>query len=137
MLRLQTPSIFGDEIVLRSIDWLENFPWKQENSVRTENDKYVICLQVKDFSPEEIKVKTADGFIVVEAKHEEKRDEHGFISRELKRRYQLPKGCRLENVTSKLSPDGFLTIVIPRPALLNQDTLIPVSHEASKPKSKL
>nr|APX61063.1 heat shock protein 18.6 [Antheraea pernyi] len=135
MLQLIKPLNFGDEITLRSIDWLENYPWREENTVKTEYDKYVINLAVKDFAPDEIKVKTADGTIIVEGKHEERQDEHGFVSRQFKRKYKLPVGCQLENAISKLSHDGILMITVPRS--LEQDTIIPVSHEGGKVKSKL
>ncbi|KAI5645951.1 hsp20/alpha crystallin family domain-containing protein [Phthorimaea operculella] len=127
---------FGDEMLLQSIDWLENFPWRQETGIRTEKDKYEVFLQLKDFEPKDISVKIADGYIVVEAKHEEKKDEHGFISRHVQRKYMLPEECDPEKVQSKLSPDGVLTIVAPRQQVVKKDTVIPVTQE-NKPKSKL
>lgn len=132
-----TKPLFGDEIVLRSIDWLENFPWRNEVSIKKEKDKYRICLQAKDFAPDELSVKTVDGFIVVEGKHEEKKDADGYISRHFVRRYALPEGCRPESVESRLSPDGVLIITAPRKTGSRRDTVIPVSHEASNTKSKL
>lgn len=137
MFQFIKPLYLGDEMTLRSIDWLKNYPWREENTVTTENDKCIINLVVKDFAPEEIKVKTADGIIIVEAKHEERQDVQGFISRQFKRKYKLPIGCRLEKVTSKLSHDGVLIITVPRQLPLEQDTVIPVSHEGGKVKSKL
>ncbi|XP_050357205.1 protein lethal(2)essential for life-like [Nymphalis io] len=131
-----TKPLFGDEMVLRSIDWLENFPWRNETTIKKDKDKYRICLHAKDFSPDEITVKTVDGFIVVEGKHEEKKDEDGYISRHFVRRYTLPEGCRPESVESRLSSDGILTIIAPRKPVVRRDTVIPVSHEASV-KSKL
>ncbi|XP_046974205.1 protein lethal(2)essential for life-like [Vanessa cardui] len=128
--------LFGDEMVLRSIDWLENFPWRNEATIKKEKDKYSICLHAKDFSPDDITVKTADGFIVVEGKHEEKKDEDGYISRHFVRRYALPEGCKPESVESRLSSDGILTITAPRKPVVRRDTVIPVSHEGSV-KSKL
>ncbi|GBP28662.1 Protein lethal(2)essential for life [Eumeta japonica] len=56
---------------------------------------------------------TVEGFVVVEGKHEDKEDEHGFISRQFLRRYALPEGCEAETVQSKLSSDGVLTIMAP------------------------
>lgn len=51
--------------------------------------------------------------IVVHAKHEEKRDDHGYIAREFTRRYDLPDGFKVEDVTSSLSSDGILSIKAP------------------------
>ncbi|KAM3958820.1 protein lethal(2)essential for life [Aphomia sociella] len=126
---------FGEEMVLK--DWLENFPWRQENAVRTEKDKYEIILNVKDFGPADISVKTTSEFVVVDAKHEEKKDEYGYISRRFTRKYALPSDCRPEDVISTLSSDGVLTITAPRQMLIKSDTVIPVTHENSNVKSKL
>lgn len=49
-----------------------------------------VILDVQQFTPNEISVKTTEKFIIVEGKHEEKADEHGFVSRHFVRRYQLP-----------------------------------------------
>lgn len=50
-----------------------------------------VILDVQQFTPNEITVKTTEKHIIVEGKHEEKADEHGFISRHFVRRYQLPR----------------------------------------------
>lgn len=131
------PTVFGDEVVLRSIDWLENFPWLQDNTTKTCKDKYEIFLCVKDFTPEEISVKTSDGLVIVEGTHDERKDEHGFISRHFVRKYRMPEGCNLDRVQSRLTPDGVLVVSAPREIVLKQDTVIPVSRLDSKNKSKL
>lgn len=51
------------------------------STVNVEKDKFQIILDVQQFTPDEIAVKTNDKFIIVEGKHEEKQDEHGFVSR--------------------------------------------------------
>ncbi|XP_063835140.1 protein lethal(2)essential for life-like [Ostrinia nubilalis] len=84
------------------------------SSIKVEKDKFQINLDVQHFLPEEISVKTADGYIVVEGKHEEKKDDHGFVSRSFTRRYALPEGTHPETVESKLSSDGVLTITAPK-----------------------
>lgn len=81
-------------------------------------DGFQICLDVQHFQPNEISVKTENNSIVVHGKHEEKQDDHGYISREFTRRYELPKGFKVEEVTSSLSSDGILTLKCPHaPAL--------------------
>ena len=44
-----------------------------------------VNLDVQQFKPEELTVKVADKFLVVEGKHEERSDEHGFVSRQFTR----------------------------------------------------
>ncbi|RLU15937.1 hypothetical protein DMN91_011695 [Ooceraea biroi] len=73
-----------------------------------------VILDVQQFSPDEITVKTVDNHVIVEAKHEERQDEHGYISRHFVRRYLLPPSHDLANVNSTLSSDGILTITAPK-----------------------
>ncbi|XP_054290684.1 protein lethal(2)essential for life-like [Macrosteles quadrilineatus] len=87
------------------------------SSLVAEADKVQVILDVQQFSPNEITVKTADNYVIVEGKHEEKQDEHGFISRHFVRRYLLPKDVEVNNITSSLSSDGVLTISAPKKML--------------------
>ncbi|XP_047540703.1 protein lethal(2)essential for life-like [Vanessa atalanta] len=112
-------------------------PWRQlanaardvGSSIKADKDKFQVNLDVQHFEPDEITVKTADGFIVVEGKHEEKKDEHGFISRQFVRKYALPKGCNPDTVESRLSSDGVLTVVAPRqPSALKNEKTVPIQQ---------
>jgi len=76
-------------------------------------DGFQVCLDVQQFAPNEISVKTVDNSIVVEAKHEERQDEHGYVSRQFARRYTLPQGFNIKDVVTQLSSDGILTIKAP------------------------
>lgn len=100
------------------------------SSIKADADKLQINLDVQHFAPEEISVKTADGFIVVEGKHEEKKDQHGYVSRQFVRRYALPEGTLPETVESKLSSDGVLTITAPRkvPEAIKGERKVPIAQ---------
>lgn len=100
------------------------------SSIKADADKYQINLDVQQFAPEDISVKTVDGYIVVEGKHEEKKDEHGYISRQFTRRYALPEGATPESVESKLSSDGVLTISAPRkvPETVKGERNVPIAQ---------
>ncbi|XP_055390314.1 heat shock protein 27-like [Condylostylus longicornis] len=78
-------------------------------------DGFKVLMDVKQFKPEEITVKTVDNQVIVEGKHEEREDEHGHIYRHFTRKYILPKGYDSKEVTSTLSSDGVLTIKAPPP----------------------
>lgn len=82
--------------------------------VQADKDKFQVFLDVQQFNPKEINVKVVDSYVVVEAKHEEKEDEHGWISREFIRKYMIPEQCDIDQVTSTLSSDGILSISAPR-----------------------
>ncbi|KAJ6640737.1 Heat shock protein 26 [Pseudolycoriella hygida] len=89
-------------------------------------DGFQVCLDVQLFAPNEISVKAVDNDIVVEAKHEERQDEHGYISRQFKRRYTLPKEFDIKDVTTQLSSDGVLTIQAPPKAKAVDDDRVRV-----------
>lgn len=72
---------------------------------------FQLCLDVQNFAPNEISVRAVDGFIEVNAKHNEHEDEH---------RYRLPKEFNMEDVVSNISSDGILTIQAPRASTANK-----------------
>lgn len=84
-----------------------------EKQAHIGKDGFQACLDVQHFQPNEIEVKTENNSVIVHAKHEEKRDNHGYITREFTRRYDLPEGFKVEDVTSSLSSDGILSIQAP------------------------
>ncbi|XP_037324403.2 alpha-crystallin B chain-like [Pungitius pungitius] len=113
-----------------------NWPDNGHSEVRIEKDRYVILLDVKHFSPEELSVNVSDEFITIHGKQEGRQDDHGFMSREFLRKYRLPAGVSCADVTSSLSLDGILTITAPRSSPGAERT-IPVSCEDGIPKQKM
>lgn len=105
-------------------------PWnellhKGEGGVSTvlaNRDKFRVDLDVQQFAPEEINVKVVDRIVTVEASHEEREDEHGWISRQFTRKYIIPEQCDIDQVSSKLSSDGILSIIVPRKQKLTSDS---------------
>nr|XP_003701666.1 PREDICTED: protein lethal(2)essential for life-like [Megachile rotundata] len=105
-------------------------PWggemlRRENggasTVKADKDKFRVDLDVQQFSPDEINVKVVDHFVIVEGKHEEKQDAHGWISRQFTRKYMIPEQCDIDLVSSKLSSDGILSIIVPRKQQLTSE----------------
>lgn len=84
------------------------------STVHNDKDKFQVQLDVQQFKPEEIDVKVVDKYVIVNAKHEEKKDEHGWISRQFTRKYLVPEQCNIDHVKSSLSSDGVLSIEVPR-----------------------
>ncbi|XP_067645450.1 heat shock protein 23-like [Eurosta solidaginis] len=80
-------------------------------------DGFQASMDVQQFKPSELTVKVVDDHVVVEGKHEEREDDHGYISRHFVRRYALPKGFEADKVVSTLSSDGVLTVRVPKPAI--------------------
>ncbi|XP_043279354.1 protein lethal(2)essential for life-like [Venturia canescens] len=96
----------------------------------TDRDKFVINLDVKQFGLDEIVVKLIEkSVVVVDAKHEEKEDEHGWISRQFTRKYNVPPYYDTEQIESFLSSDGILTITAPkRKSLADTEKFIKIQY---------
>nr|XP_029716682.1 protein lethal(2)essential for life-like [Aedes albopictus] len=99
-------------------------PWRTVQSqqdmgsfVDVNSERFQINLDIQQFTPDEITVRTVDDMVVVEGKHEEKQDEHGYVSRQFCRKYKLPNGYEPEDITSSISTDGVLTVTAPKKAL--------------------
>ncbi len=93
-------------------------------------------------------------FLLITGKHEEKADEHGFVSRQFTRRYALPKDVDIKELQCNLSNQGLsarvffvpptpiplagiLTLQAPRKQLTvtaNNTRAIPITHVATAPK---
>nr|ABF01017.1 small heat shock protein [Belgica antarctica] len=79
------------------------------------SDDYEVSFDVKSSKPEEIEVKVKDRTIHVEAKHEEREDELGFVSRQFARRFVLPQEFDPETISTFLNAEGKMTIKAAKP----------------------
>lgn len=86
--------------------------------VVNDDEEFRITLDISNFSPDEITLKTKNSRVVVHARHAERADVHGLIEREFKRQYILPKDVDPNEVTSSLSTSGILTLKAPK---INKD----------------
>lgn len=117
---------------LQSVDdWRLSDNFRMENPIRTFGDgtrKFHLEFDLRQFTPEEIQVRTSGNSLTVSAKHDEK-DPNKSVFREYNRSYVLPKGVNPERLTSKLSTGGILAIEAPLPALEGpREKLIPIKH---------
>ncbi|XP_049878855.1 protein lethal(2)essential for life-like [Pectinophora gossypiella] len=85
----------------------------QISNVNIDSETYRLNLDVRQFSPEEISVKTIDGFLVIEAGHVDELEENASVTRRFAARYALPAGCNTDGLTSFVNSDGMLTITAP------------------------
>lgn len=96
------------------------------------DDTYKILVNVANYKPEELVIKTIGNTVNVEAKHEEKTsDGHSFSTKSFQQSFTLPRGVNPEAVSSSLSKDGTLTIAAPLPPSLKQvsnERLVPIKH---------
>lgn len=82
--------------------------------VDTDPNRFQIELDVHQFLPHEVTVRRTDKYVTIEGKHEEKRDEQGYVARQFSRRYLVPIGYDANLIVSSLSSDGILTVTAPR-----------------------
>ncbi|XP_032898990.1 heat shock protein beta-1-like [Amblyraja radiata] len=86
-----------------------------------------ISLDVKHFTPDELQVKTQEGYLEISGSHNEREDQHGFISRCFTRKYRLPSAVAARSVTSTLTSNGILVVEAPLRSSL--EVVIPVQTE--------
>jgi len=85
--------------------------------MKVEAGRWQVMLDVQHFSPQELNVRTVEQTLEVEAKHEEKEDFHGLVSRQFCRKYKIPEEFEATSAISSLSKDGILTVTMePKPA---------------------
>ncbi|XP_028905596.1 heat shock protein beta-8 [Ornithorhynchus anatinus] len=77
-------------------------------------EPWKVCVNVHSFKPEELAVKTKDGFVEVSGKHEEKQQEGGIVSKNFTKKIQLPAEVDPVTVFASLSPEGLLIIEAPQ-----------------------
>ncbi|XP_068085182.1 alpha-crystallin B chain-like [Anabrus simplex] len=116
--------LFDEDVLFPQHSLMYSRPWRRMptrdssvSNIQYNKDGFRANIDVQQFKPEEIVVKTEGNSVIVEGKHEERPDEHGFISREFQRRYTLPEDVDPTTVTFQLASDGILTIEAPRKAL--------------------
>ncbi len=91
---------------------------RQTSQVERGDDReFKVNINVSQFAPEDLNVTVVDGHVQIVGKHEERQDDHGFITREFKRRYLLPDDVEPNTVKSSLAQNGVLTVSAPRKQL--------------------
>ncbi|XP_067861787.1 heat shock protein beta-8 [Heptranchias perlo] len=76
-------------------------------------EPWKVCVNVQSFAPEELTVKTKDGFVEISGKHEEKQEGGGIVSKNFTKKIQLPIEVDPVTVFASLSPEGVLIIEAP------------------------
>lgn len=108
--------------------------FKQQWKPTTED--FQVALNVKSFSPEEISVKVKGREVIVEGKHEEKKDDYGFVSRQFTRRYVLPEEYDPDTIATYLDAEGKMTIkaLKPKPVVEeSQERIIHIERVPTEP----
>merc|ERR1712027_249931 len=100
---------------------------KEEAKVEQDNTRMEVRIDASEYKPEELKVSVQSGRLLVEGRHEEKKEDgSGYIQRSFSRRYTLPKEAEADEMVSNLSSEGILVITTPKSA----PALTDATHEA-------
>ncbi|XP_071013234.1 heat shock protein beta-8 [Oncorhynchus clarkii lewisi] len=82
----------------------------RSSPTQTPGEPWKVCVNVHSFNPEELNVKTKDGFVEVSGKHEEKQEEGGIVTKNFTKKIQIPIDLDPLTVFASLSPEGVLII---------------------------
>ena len=96
---------------------------KEEAKVEEDNTRMEVRIDASEYKPEELKVSVQSGRLLVEGRHEEKKEDGGgYIQKSFSRSYTLPKEAQADQMVSNLSSEGVLVITTPKiaPALTNE-----------------
>ncbi|BFZ14672.1 hypothetical protein BsWGS_17711 [Bradybaena similaris] len=102
----------------------------RESEVQNADKEFRICLNLPHFKPEEVKITSDNQRVTVTAKHEEKEDKHGYVSREMTRIYTFPPDVDPKSVTSTMNSQGVLCIKASKlPLEAPKDVPIPIEFK--------
>nr|ATY47553.1 small heat shock protein Hsp20.6 [Galeruca daurica] len=121
-------AMFDPENEQESRNMSSTLQQRPASAVTIDKNKFQANFDVQHFKPEEITVRVADNYVTVEAKHEEKQDEHGHIYRHFIRKYKLPDNCDAGRLESRLSTDGVLTVTAPLVGDKTEHRTIPITQ---------
>jgi len=103
--------------------------------VNEQNGTFAITIDMQNFAPEEINVKTIGNYVEISGNHEEKKEGEGTVSRTYSRKYNIPENVDPLTITSSFSPEGILTVSAPIKQLkLAAPKQVEVKHEQAEKK---
>jgi HSP20 family molecular chaperone IbpA len=105
-----------------------------------DKDGFHLNLDLRQFKQDEVVVKTAGIYLVIEAKHEETPDENRHIRRQMTRKYELPDAVDIEKIECSMSAEGVLSVKVPRKIVQTPDEveekIIPILLNTELPAKK-
>merc|ERR1711974_346707 len=95
---------------------------EEEAKVNEDDAKMELRIDASEYKPEGLKVSVQSGGLLVEGKHEEKKEDgSAYVKKSFSRSYNLPKEAQTDQMVSHLSSEGVLVVTNPKiaPALTN------------------
>ena len=96
---------------------------EEQTKVDEDDVKMELRINASDYKPEELKVSVQSGRLLVEGKHEEKKEDgSAYVQKSFSRSFTLPKEAEADKIVSNLSSEGVLVITAPKsaPAIMNE-----------------
>merc|ERR1712198_67180 len=96
---------------------------EEETKMNEDEAKMEVRIDASEYKPEELKVSVQSGRLLVEEKHEDrKEDGSAYVKKSFSRSYTLPKEAQADQMVSNLSSQGVLVITTPKsaPAIMNE-----------------
>jgi len=109
--------------------------WPQFEVVE-EDARYVVTAEIPGMKPEEVSVKLEGNALIIEAKHEEKKEEEGKSYRKVgsfRRLFHVPTTVNAEAIAAEMA-DGLLTVFLPKTEPMAAKE-IPIEGKAPKGKA--
>jgi len=108
---------------------------RSEAEVKYDEKTFEVKLDVRQYEPEELNVKITEDRLVISGKHEQKPDEHGYISREFTRQFVVPQNIDIDTFSSTLSDEGTMVIQARvKGAEIGQERTIKIEKQAKEPE---
>merc|ERR1719278_1571362 len=80
-----------------------------------DSDTFSLDINVDEYSPEDLHIKTEADVLIISAKKENKTPAgKSYVSKQFEQRFTLPSGVNPEKISSKLGADGVLRVFAPR-----------------------
>ena len=69
----------------------QNLKLDKSFQVRYDNNGFEVKIDVQQYAPEELNVTLQGNRLTITGKHEQKQDEHGYVSRQFHREFEVPE----------------------------------------------
>ncbi|XP_071527100.1 uncharacterized protein [Panulirus ornatus] len=130
-------STLGDDLTcyrkLRESNLAES---SQAVTVTQDNNSHQVVMDVKDFLSGDVKVKVVDEDELVVEGSVEQRQEGSVSKKSFRRRFSFPGLVRPDDVTSTMSSDGILTIIVPKKETVVREAEVDINKVSSVTHSR-
>merc|ERR1711892_1005854 len=91
--------------------------------VSYEPHQFTVEINVKDYNPEDLMIKTEENVLIIQAKQESKSSKgKSFVSKQFEQSFDLPPGVDPHQIKSSLSNTGVLKVTAPRNSFAGSHT---------------